>query len=570
MPYRQQRLASRWFQRAVDALSFNQEIRDIAEGLNRRVEEAEDITLDLISHPGGVTRAFYKRRMGMAEAYIRIARDLGHDDYHARLHSLKTLMSLSFHAKTVTMPMNTARVQIEIMKEAVKNIHNRRRQMEMIADFSTASFGQPQVIRRFLRELRRVETPESDRPFREMDLGWDDHVHDNLSEGRKTPSQLILDAFIKGISRLTLVYYDIPRRDIVREALEAGRILGVAVTIGVEFSVGAQRRRKHFLLVPPQEGTPHSFFDYFNLNCRYLSAFVEGLEENRRRRHRVIGEILEQFNTTHRVALNQAYGDDGMFLLPPIDVKDLEGYVPSGQCSRFHLSELVYDRLKSVLHRRVLYLKTQYEVGRQLRTAGQMSDWELKRIESAYRSARGHYTDLNPGSLRESYFSSKRIVDYDSAFPFEDHILPDLHESGGAIVFTSPLEHGLNVAVDTLIHCHASIDAIEIMNMRDNMERNPVEVTRLAGIVRAINSGDADEVRRLVLDWTSLTPDPDALAAAVRRYGQRPLQPLAASASTGWTPGVPGMGFIRASQIPARSRQSFTETHYRLPRSVST
>ncbi len=173
----------------------------------------------------------------------RIARELDRNNCHKRLHALKSLVELSLHAKTVSMPLNTARVQIQIMKEAINSQGNRRRQFELIADFSLASYGHEAVIRRLLREFRRVEIPEKNRPLKELDMGWDSHVHDNLSEGRKTPSQLILDAFIKGFSRLTLAYYDISEREVIFEAMEAGRILGIDVSVGIEFSTDGHAQK---------------------------------------------------------------------------------------------------------------------------------------------------------------------------------------------------------------------------------------------------------------------------------------------------------------------------------------
>ena len=120
-------------------ISFDTQIRELAELLNDKAEHIEENSADLPSHPGGFIRAFHKRRISIAASYIRIARQLYMKEYQQRLRALKTLIRLSFHAKTVSMPLNTARVQTGIMKEAVKNLDNRRKQMEMIADFSLAS-----------------------------------------------------------------------------------------------------------------------------------------------------------------------------------------------------------------------------------------------------------------------------------------------------------------------------------------------------------------------------------------------------------------------------------------------
>lgn len=558
----------RWLNRLIDAVSFNDQIRDLAEMLNRKVEQSEEATPDIVSHPGGFNRAFRKRRMGIAESYIRIAQKLVRSEVHNRLHALKTLVMLSLHAKTISMPLNTARVQTEIMKEAVKNIRNRRRQMEMIADFSLASYGHEATIRRFLKELKRLEVPETGQPLKNLDMGWDAHVHDNLSEGRKTPSQLVLDAFIKGISRLTLAYYDIPHRDIVFEAMEAGRILGVEVSIGIEFSVGRRTRRKHFLFLPPAV-TFEAFLEFFNSNCAVLAHFYDGLDENRNHRRRVITEILEHFNRTHLININQGFGEDSIFALQPLQLADLEKIVPYDQFSRNHLSELLYEQLKAVLKRRVLLLKAQFEISRQLFREDTLTGWELEQISATYRRIRELYTTLSPAHIKSEYFSGKNIFDYDSAFASEADIMPDLKQSGALITYNHPLEHGFESAVETVLAAHPYIDQIELMNMRDSMGRDPSEIMRLTRFVSLINTGTLSEAKQFLEDLNRRPIDKSRLESAFEKYHRNLLVPIAASAATGWKPQVPGMGFIRESRIPKKSRKYFCQTHYRLPRPVS-
>ena len=50
-------------------------------------------------------------------------------------------------------------------------------------------------------------------------MGWDFHVHDNTSYGRKTPIQLIIDAFIKGISEITVVYTNLEHEEAIKRTI---------------------------------------------------------------------------------------------------------------------------------------------------------------------------------------------------------------------------------------------------------------------------------------------------------------------------------------------------------------
>jgi hypothetical protein len=554
--------------RFVDKLSFNDRIRDLAIILNQKVEHSGELAPFHNSHPGGFVRELHKRRIGIAESYILISKQLGTSSYEKRLDALRTMVELSLHAKTVSMPLNTARVQIELMKEAVKDQGNKRRQMERIADFSIASFGQEAVIRRFLRQRRMIEVPETRLQLKELDLGWDSHVHDNLSEGRKTPSQVVVDAFIKGLSRLTLAYYDISNRDIVTEAMKAGEILGIDVTVGVEFSTGHRTRRRHFMYIPPAY-TPDEFYEFFDDNKKYLARFIEGLEENRRRRHQTVTQILDHFNRIDLNKINEGYENDRLYALPPLRIEELEAIVMEGQYTRIHLGELVYTRLKEVLKKRVLALKLQYEVSRQLIRRGKLTGWELEGTRHKYLAAREYYQQLTPDEVMAAYLEGKNIIDYDSAFPSEADILPDLKAAGGSIVYIHPLADGINAAVSTIICNHRTIDRVELINMYDSVKRNPGDILVLTNFVRFVNNDGYEELGRFLKDRDLACPDPAALKKAVEHYSQAPLVPLAGSDSTGREPHIPGMGFIRQSRIPSPSRKQFIKHHYRLPPPVA-
>ena len=556
----------------IDFVSFNNQTRDLVDILNRKVEQHEDTTPDLLSHPGGFSRAFHKRRMRIAEAYIRIARDLRGKDARIRLHALKTLIKLSLHAKTVSMPLNTARVQTKIMKEVIKNLDNKRKQMEMIADFTLVSYGQEAVIRRFLKNLKLLEVPEKGMPLKELDLGWDDHLHDYFSEGRKNPSQLILDAFIKGISRLTIAYYDIPDQDAIFESMEAGRILGIEISIGIEFSVGPKYGRRHFMFTPPicvQDDIINFCINHNTQTSATMQAFRKGLEGNRIKRRQTVTTVLENFNQTYLVRLNEGFADTDVFAVPPFKFQDLEELAPFDQLSRNHLKKLLFTVLAHKFRNRVLGLKVQVEIFKQLLSLGKMSNWELERVREQYRSTRERYTHLSPDELSSEYLSGKKVVDYDSAFALEKDILPALKSIGGKITFHLPLEQNFEVFVTTVINNYQYIDMVELFNGRDTANTNPSEIIRLCSFVDFLNNRSLDEFKAFLTEWGIKTLQPETIAKAVEHFRANPLIPTIGSASTGWQPKIPGMGFIRDSSIAAKSHKNFVETHYRLPAPVS-
>lgn len=557
--------------RIIDALSFNYEVRNLVDVLNKKIEHPEKVIIHLPTHPGGFSRELYKRRISIAEAYIKIVQALESEKNDERLHALQSLVEYSLHAKTINMPLNTARVQIALMKEAVKNKEDRRKQLELLTDFALASYGQEAVIVKLLKELNLMEVPEKSMKLAELDMGWDNHVHDNLSEGRKTPSQVLLDAFVKGISRLTLAYYDIADEGIITEAMDAGEILGINVNIGIEFSVGEKGTRRHFMYIPPEARTPEEFYNFFKKNHDKLSRFLTGLKENAEKRKSTINSMLEMFNETHLKKINAGYSKGSPLYLEPLKWEDLQKIVLQGQASRMHLGELLYTKLKNVLHKRVLSLKAQYLTMLHSSKTKQTSPWELQTIENQYRLIRKQYENLSPINLRTEYLEDRDIVDYNSAFRSEDDILPELVSCGGDIVYIHPLEAGFKTSVNTLIEFSVYITRVETLNMYDSAKRNPNELRLLNTFVDMLNNHSIEDINKFLEEWDlSGEIEEKILHRACEHYRKNPLVPVCGSDSTGRDPKIPGMGFIKLSSMPKAIRKYYAKLHTKLPLPIAT
>lgn len=553
----------------IDVTSFDAALRNALEALNKKIEQPEKVSYYLRSHPGGYLREIYKRRISIAESYIKIAHALESSAYEERLDALETLVQLSFHSKNIAMPLNTARVQIALMKEAIKRKGNRRRQLEILSDFTIASFGQGPVIRKMLRELNLVEVPEEGRSLKDLDLGWDNHVHDSMSEGRKTPCQVLLDAFVKGISSVTLVYYDITEPQIIKESLVAGRILGIDVRIGIEFSVGKSKQRLHYKYLPGHFATPDEFFKFFKDNSNLLDVFIDGLKKNAENRKVVIDTIMKHFNDTHIVRLNQGYEDMAHLCMKPVTLSDLKKHVSSGQYSRIHLGELIYSQLLETSYKRVLYLRTQYQVAKNKKKIGLISQWELDQLTSQYETVRRYYEDMSPERLNEKFLEDRAQVDYDSAFLEEDNIFPQLIACGGEIKFIHPLQIGMKNAVTTLIKNHKFITRVETFNNTDSSRRNPNELILFNKFIEIINNKSYAELQRFLTEWKISDLPEETILAALNHYHEIPVVPKCGSDATGRDPKIPGMGFIKSKSIPPGGRKWFVATHAIIPAPIS-
>ncbi len=560
----------KFFDGIVDFVSFSHEVRHLVEILNTEIEAPEKVVFRPISHPAGFVRLISKRRLTIAEAYIKLLSLSQNADYMGRIEALQVLVHHVWHSKNLSMPINTARVQIALMKNAVKLRGNRRAQLELMSDFARASYGQTSVIRRLLRELDLIEVPETGADLSQMRLGWDDHVHDSMTEGRKSPSQLVLDAFIKGISRITVAYYDVAERQTYEEIFMAGRILGIRVQIGIEFSVGRKCERVHYLYVPPQDWEYEALSHFLDINEARLAPFWRGLKENAERRHATVVELLSRFNRTGLLQFNESYGDLSVLQMEALSWESVERVTSKGQANRIHLGQVIYQSMRPVALKRVLYLKNQYRTILERASRDASSSWEAERCFKRYEEALRAYEELTPSLCAEKYIAPQKQVDYDSSFLTESDILPLLSECGGYIVFIHPLSHGLQRGIDILFDTYRYITDVEVFNLVDALTRDTVEIRRFASLLSALQEGTSEAVEKMMKEWR-LVPKPQERISAVMEFlRERSLYMRCASDAVGWSSNIPGMGFIHESSLSSRTlRQIRRSGHAMLPEPVT-
>jgi len=552
----------------INIMNFDGEVRHLVHILNKRIEMKAEIP-PLKSHPNGFKREITSRRIRIATAYINIVRQLESEKYEDRLDALENLIQESFYAKKLDMPLNTARLQAALMKEVVKYRGNLRKQMEYMTDFTRASYGHPAVIRELLKKMSLIEVPDEGKQLLEMNLGWDGHVHDNLSEGRKTLSQVLLDAFIKGISEVTLVYYNFIDTRIMLEAIRAGEILGIKVSTGIEFSVGKSGQREHFMFLLPSFNDVKEYINFLSVNKEKLQLFREGLKKNTFYRQTTLKNMLEQFNKNHLQELNVENFNLNALTVNPLSWEDLKEIVLEGQASRKHLGELLYRKLKPVLYRKVIALKAQYETVRQEVKERRKSRTDLQVLQSLYKTTRSTYEELTPEKLRLKYFENKSAFDYDSVFLSGEEILPELRALSCETVYIHPLEAGITKAITTIIKHHKYITQVETFNMQDSIYRNPVEYHIFNDFISLINRGSFEDLTDFCERSHITGISEEELSDACTYYHSYPLRTRCGSDSTGRDPRIPGMGFIRLDSIAEKSsRNFFYRTHKELPFNV--
>lgn len=532
------------YRNILSSLSFSAELRKMRRELNAKIDQPESIEPPPPFHPQAASRWFKRRRITIAESYLMVVRDLDSRHSSARLDALRKLAEVAFQSTNIDYPLNTARVQSALVKEVVKHRSNKRRQLELLYDFSMSTRGQHQTIRKLCDELNIVELPEKGVQIGGLSYGWDGHVHDTATSGRKNPTQLIIDAFIKGISSLTVAYGSVSDLEMMEEALEAGNILGLKVNIGLEFSVMVDGSRYHFMAELPHFSTREELRAFFGKYAISLDSFFQGLDTNRENRLDAVRRLLDVFNQSTLLKINEGFEGKPEYCLAPLSLDDLLATIPNMNITPLHLAEFMYLQYRPVLQKRVWYFKVLREKTRRESQSDTDEKAEKIAIESKYSELRKELRELSTDMLLSEYFEDPHAISYQTVFEDLQSLSHLLHGAGCTIKFIHPLEYGLEKATSVFGQFEECLDSIEIYNTQDCINREPEEIDTFARVVNEHN-------RRAALE------------------NKKFLQPVCGSDATGRNPKIPGMGFIFEDRITGRLRQRYIRRHVALTPLVS-
>ncbi|MCX8013648.1 MAG: hypothetical protein N3A02_05105, partial [Rectinema sp.] len=444
---------------------------------------------------------------------------------------------MAFHSSNIDYPLNTARVQTALIKETIKHRSSKRRQLELLYDFSMSARGQHQVIRRLCDELNIVELPEKSMRLGDFEYGWDDHVHDTATTGRKNPTQLILDAFIKGISSLTIAYGSVSDIDMMEEALEAGAILGIQVRIALEFSVMIEGERYHFMAVLPRFEHREALRAFFTEHAQDLGFFFAGLDQNRENKLDAARRLLDTFNRDTLQIINKGFELNPEFCLEPLSLEELLATIPNMNLTLLHLAEYVYLRYRPILQKRLWYCKALRE--KEKKTAHGSGS-----ASALYERTKKELKNLDPDTIMSIYFNEAHSISYKTVFDDLERLSAMLHAAGCAIKFIHPLEYGMSAAIRVFErYCHY-FDEVEVYNTQNYTGRENEQIVAFARLLNDYN-------HRAIAE------------------GRKPIKPVCGSDATGRTPKIPGMGFIFEDQIVGKLRSRYIKRHLWLPPLVS-
>ena len=519
-------------------------------------------------HPRGIKELAAPKSLRIASAMIDLLGTFEHGTAAERITALRTVRAESLHDSSQTLHLNVARVLMQIMKEIVRAKGDERRQLALAHDFREASSGKPRLIRKQLRKYHLLEMPEA-----WNQLAFDHHVHDANTKGRKSPTHLIMDAWIKGIRFLGVIYYNDVKPEVAAELLEAANIMGIDVRIGVE--VRARLRDKFVQLI----WSPRGFLgqdDFLRfLNEPEVQAFFEqGRAVVEYEKQRVLA-LLQSFNDNHLAVINEKYGLD----VPPLEESALLESVGCGQASLVHLAEYAHRSLQPHLKKKTAQLSEEYK---------QANEGDRIRIRGLVDSL----NHLDPETLVEDYLRPENNPEvWDPRRPPEGNDVPEMLTQDPAAMLDKlerlPCRSRITLnpsnlsPADTLELLYVGkgrITHLEIFNLKDWAQGRTKYRRQINDIRLVINSGNVVETKRIVREILAVLEKEKGDAVAIEKtkavlkdlktllgfYAASRLQSRLGSDSIGHSRHTRGMGLVVTSSLPWRARREIRHEKERL------
>ncbi|MBN1545554.1 MAG: hypothetical protein JW902_02730 [Syntrophaceae bacterium] len=504
-------------------------------------------------HPHGIKELAASREVRIAHAVMRLLGSLEVGKGSDRIEALRSLHDEVLSASPGHMPRNTARALLQIMKELVRGHGDTHRQLKLAHDFRLTASGKPRLVRAQLEKYHLIEMPE-----RWNQLAFDDHVHDASTKGRKTPTHLIMDAWIKGIREITVIYYNHVRSETAAELLEAAEIMSLKVRIGVSLIARFRNRYVHFIWTPRGFSDAQDFLAFLKSE-KMVDLFAEGKEVSCYQQQYVL-KVLDRFNSTHRIAIKEKYGVS----IPQLSREEFLAFVGYGQVSLLHLGEFIYSYLEPLLVEKMAELRARYhksaaEEKKQIEEyAAKLQHFDSEAIVEQYLRPLHNPSLPNPNQPREQADMPAML----SQSP--EVLLSRLRNIHSGCRITLNLT-GLQVEdiLELLYDCRGMITHLELFNLKDFDSGKTPDLKSITDVMTAVNDGDVIGLKRIIKHlitraegsetddrvetFRKILHDIDGLRGAYRRT---PLKARIGSDSTGRSRHLHGMGFAVLDTLP--------------------
>lgn len=520
-------------------------------------------------HPRGILELVEPRCCRIVRSVMTLLENFspGTEAVNRRLAAIALLRDELCEGLNVPLKYNTARVLTELAKELCRVRDDNDRALKAAHDLRMALLGNPRFIRSQLRRFQLVEMPEKSTP-----VTFDYHVHDANTKGRKSPSHLIMDAWIKGIRKLQVIFYNQVPHEGAFELMRSAEIMGIDVRIGIEFRVVHRNRFADLIWTPRGFSGADDFLNF--LKYEQNRNFKSLCEEAALYHTSLIFGILHRFNASGREKLNSFYNT----ALPPLSDGSFSAFLPPGKRpSVTHAAEFVEWKLRELLEkeRETLLLLPQQDAA------------ALNRLQTIAR----HLDSLNANLIRGNYLEHHLCDE----LPADREKLPrlmrlsprelarELRKQSRGYRLTLNLT-GLTLAdvIGILSGCEGGITELEIFNLKDNLRNLDGENALVNELRHALNAGNVVKLKSLVLNAIdkvkgSEEPDREMVIADLHRvlrqlplfaafYARSPLGAAVGSDSSGKAaqPGAGGgMGFAVLDTLDSGVRKRLLKENLR-------
>ena len=473
------------------------------------------------------------------------------DDRLKALHSLRDEVLFSAQG---SMSRNTARALLSVMKDLLREGDNQQRRLELACDFHNILTGKPAVVRKFLKAYHLLEMPEE-----WNQLTFDHHVHDAHTKGRKTPTHLIMDAWIKGIRSLTVVYYDYIPPEAARELMTAADYMEIKIRIGVELKADLEGKPVSLIWIPRGFSDAEGFLRF--LDRPEVARFMHEGEKACRKRGKSVFAALDIFNGEMLRRFNGEYGVE----LPELNKDDFRNFVGTGQASMLHLSEYIYNRA------RPLFVES---LNRCRASLNGVSGEEREALESRITLIERCVSE----KIFEDYFqeleSARGEFSGKTKHPSPEELIDRLDSMHPGYRLTLNLT-GLYAedVLELIYRSRGSITALEIYNHKDWARGLAQEIPRIRSFQHPLNRGNTIALKRAILSMIDEAEEGadgrkgkvgrikklnhilNDLSSLIGFYEGHPIADRWGSDSTGRSSQLYGMGLAVIETLPVKTQR---------------
>ncbi|RQD61861.1 MAG: hypothetical protein D5R98_06100 [Desulfonatronovibrio sp. MSAO_Bac4] len=507
-------------------------------------------------HPHGIKEIAAPRALRIAYSVTQLLGSLKTGQAGDRISALNSLKNEVFSTSYGPLRINTARVLVEIMKNLVRSRGDCCRQLMLARDFADVSSGKPRIVRAQLKKYHLLEMPEE-----WNQVSFDEHVHDVNTTGRKSPTHLIMDAWIKGIRSLTVVYYNHVSGEAAEELLRAASIMGIKVKIGIEYIVRFRGKQVRMIWVPRGFSGPNGFLEFLKAP-RIIDFMDKGRHVSKLNQSYVL-KLLESFNNNHLDQVNEKFG----IKMERLRESAFISSVGPGQASIHHLGRYIQECIAISAGAGIDRDYGLQPVGADNFGADQKfkSNFSIPDIYDIIED----YLRPSKNPELKNFGDGDELPELLTLSPHElVSRLKSLHSNSDMTLNLCDLR--VEDVIELLYDCRGNITHLELLNLKNQVLGREFDKEKIINLQAAINAGNVIKLKKYLSRMLENTPDRDnpdkerqdkliEILCDIQDlqgfYKDRPLKSCIGSDSTGRSRRLYGMGLVLTESLPARAQK---------------